>query len=423
MCASSEWMAGKVLALILLGLVAWQVAAGEDEDLLDDGGLVFDGDTIDSPPTGILDGLKTTLDHRHERVPGDISREQTSLRFEYENAFSEGWFMRLDTRYRYFWRQDELARQRGERYGRTKWQRAWVQYSRGSCAYKAGRQTLIWSDVEGTFVNDVITPFDYTEQLLTDYGNVRLAQDMVVTDCFVGNHKLQWFITPQAETSVYQHERLIVTLQPGTPPIDMGVDADEEWGFRYQWRGEGYDVSLMYARLYPNDPQLVLREGRPVARITPFDMLGVGASLAIGRVLLKAEAAWKNDQTIALTDDESNRVDVALGIEYTTTGNHFFNAGLQVTHFDSAQVDPRDVQLMTVGWRKSWLNDVVTMSLLGNCASSPRFASVTVLAEYQWTDYWNVSLALGLADVDEQTLFTSVLPYEKSATLGVKYEF
>ncbi|MFT5603993.1 MAG: hypothetical protein ACI9G5_000946 [Paracoccaceae bacterium] len=42
------------------------------------------------------------------------------------------------------------------------------QNSKNSCTTTVGRKTLIWGTVEGTFVTDIVTPFDYTEQLLTD---------------------------------------------------------------------------------------------------------------------------------------------------------------------------------------------------------------------------------------------------------------
>lgn len=413
----------KTLPLLLCVAMSTAVQADDTDDLLSSGELTFDSGDIEDQSPGLLDGFKTTLDHRHERVPADISREQSSVRIEYENAPAEGWFIRLDTRYRYFWRNDDLAEQRGERYGRNKWQRAWIQYSRGSCAYKVGRQRLIWGEVEGTFVNDVITPFDYTEQLLTDYGNVRLAQDMLVADCFMDNSQLQLFVTPEAKTTIFQHERLLLEVVPGQLSIDMTVDADEEWGMRYKWLGEGFDISLMYAKLYGNDPQVILNRGFVGAEIAHFDMYGAGASMAMGRLLLKAEIAYKDSQPVAFSTMLANRLDVAVGFEYTTRDNHFFNAGVWATHFDNRYSDPQDIQVLTVGWQKTYFNDDLAMSLLGNWASSPRFGSVTVLGEYQWTDYWNVSLALGVADVDDDIPFSSVLPRKKSATLGVKYEF
>ena len=63
------------------------------------------------------------------------------------------------------------------------------------------------------------------------------------------------------------------------------------------------------------------------------------------------------------------------------------------------------------------------MSLLGNWSSEPRFAALTVLAEYQWNDYWNTALALSVADLDELEMDIPIIPAEEAATVSIKYEF
>ena len=64
---------------------------------------------------------------------------------------------------------------------------------------------------------------------------------MLVSECFAGRGQLQVFYTPEAETDLYQHHPLQVTLAPGLPPVLLEADADEEWGMRFQWQGSGYD--------------------------------------------------------------------------------------------------------------------------------------------------------------------------------------
>lgn len=272
---------------------------------------------------------------------------------------------------------------------------------------------------------------------------------MLVGECFFSGSQLQAFYTPEARTDIFQHHRLTFEIASGYPPADLSVDA--EWGLRYKWHGSRVDVSVMYTRLYDNTPTPVyfgptLNQGNanipltallgpalvaltPVpgfgirAELAEFDMAGLATSIALGRLLLKAEVAHRDQQLIAISGESTERFDAALGIEYTNSGNHLFNVGIWGTHVNNEAAPEQNIQAVTLGWRKTYLNDDLVMSLLGNWASSPRFSSFTVLAEYQWNDYWNTSLALSFADLSEVDIAIPIVPAEEAATLSIQYEF
>ncbi|WP_372810325.1 hypothetical protein [Litorivivens sp.] len=436
---------------VLLTLLLMGTPSANAEDFLGSDDFAFDSSAIEVSEPHWTDGFKTALEHAHTQIPGDPNRSQSSVQLIYEGNLAEGWYLKLDTRYRYFWEDDDLAERRGGAYGKNKWQRAWLQYSKGSCTATAGRQTLIWGAVEGTFVTDIVTPFDYTEQLLTDYGNVRLPQDMLVAECFLPAGQLQAFYTPEARTDVYQHHRLVFDVAPGFPPVDLSVEPDEEWGLRYKLHGSRVDWSFMYARLYDNTPTpvyfgpdfsgnnsanpitallipaFVAINGMPDFGIRPelarFDLVGMATSIALGRLLLKAEVAHRDNQLLPISGATSERIDAAVGFEYTTSGNHLFNAGVWGMHLSNDAAEDDDIQVVSVGWRKTYLNDDLVMSLLGNWASSPRFGMVTVLAEYRWNDFWKTSLALSVADLSELDTPLPIIPAEESATVSITYEF
>ncbi|MEX1665269.1 DUF1302 family protein [Zhongshania arctica] len=413
-------LAGMGLAILLLP----HSVSAQTGDLLGGDDFLFNSSEIDSVESHWSDGLKTTLEHSHTETTEATREQRSHLRLEFETGFAGGWFIRLDTRYRYFWSEDRLAENRGN-YGKNEWQNAWLQYSHNSCAAKVGRQTLIWGTVEGTFVTDIITPFDYTEQLLTDFGNVREPQDMLVGDCFFGADQVQVFFTPEAKTDVLQHEPLALSLAPGAPPISLDVDAGQEWGLRYKWSREGYDISAMYARLFSNTPTLVMAQGAqlPTAELSEFDMYGLGVSIARGRLLIKGEAAFKTEQLVSLSNETTDQIDVALGFEYTTQDNHAVSAGLWSRYQDNDVVEHQQIGGATLSWRKPYLNDNLIMSLLGNWASEPRFLSLTIFAEYQWDDYWSSSLALGTASLSKAAQTIPFLTTDDYVTAGIKYEF
>lgn len=402
-----------------------QISKAETNDLLLSDDFNFDDSSLSSTEssTSWYDPFKTTLEHSQTQIPGAIQRQQSSVRLEFESAFSKGWYAKLDTRYRYFWHEDDLAAREQGAYGKNKWQQAWLQYSQDACVSKLGRQTLIWGEVEGTFAVDIITPFDYTEQLLTDYSNIRLAQDLLLGECFFENSQAQLFIIPEAKTDLYQHSRLYVPIVPNLPPIELTAAPHTEWGGRYKWLGEGFDVSLMYAKLYGNTPTLIISHSIPNVDISRFDLLGISSSIAYGRLLVKIDGSVRNKQLISQTDSTTDQADLAIGFEYTTSDNHALNGGIWATHYQDEKVAQQNTQVLTLGWSKTYLNDDLTMSLLGNWSSSPRFSSANLLGEYQWDDYWNFSLALGLSDTSKEAENLLIIPAKKSITVGVKFEY
>ena len=395
------------------------------EDFLGGGDFDFDSSEIETREPHWTDGFKTTLAHNHTQIPGAIHREQSSLRIEFEQNLTEGWYLQLDSRYRYFWGEDDFAEARrdGEAYDEVKWQRASIQYSQSACTATVGRQSLIWGSVEGTFVTDIVTPFDYTEQLLTDYGTVRLAQDMLVGECFAGRGQLQVFYTPEAETDLYQHHPLRVVLHPDVPPATLEAEAGEEWGMRFKWQGTGYDLSLMAARLYDNTPTPVFNSAGAQAELAQFNLIGLASSIAMGRLLVKSELAYRNRQITPATGEFGARYDAAVGLEFTTYNNHMLNAGIWLARFEDQNAEAQEFEVVTVGWRKTYLNDDLAMSLLGNHSSQPEFSMLTVLAEYQWNDYLSTDLAFSIADLDKLNTPLPIAPAEESVTVGIKYEF
>ena len=198
---------------------------------------------------------------------------------------------------------------------------------------------------------------------------------------------------------------------------------------RYKWGGDGYDIRVMYARLFDNSPTLITKQSSmpPGLQIKPalahFDLIGIAGDIAVGRLLLKGEVSYRSEQLIPFSNETTERYDAAVGFEYTTSSNHVFNAGLWGIHFNKDAVDVNDRQVLSLGWRKTYLNDNLAMSLLGNWASHPRFATITVLADYRWNDYWSSSFAITAADINEIGEGNPIVVAEESLTMSIKYEF
>lgn len=385
----------------------------EDEFSMDEIDGLGDADVTSS----WWDGFVTSLEHSQTHIEEGRQYQRSNGRLQYDYAVAEGWFISLDYKHSYYWQDDAQAQQQDEVYNRGRWQQAWVQYSKGSCAYKVGKQTLLWGNVEGTFAVDVVTPFDYTEQLLTDYNSVRLAQNMIVSDCFLPQVQTQLFYIPEARLDLRSHR-----AQP------FNSDSEEEFGGLIKFNWEGGDVSFMAARLYGNQPVPVFGEFNiPGWENQMFDFFGISSSVAFSRLLLKTDLGLKKDQIVEWTGEEHDVLEFAAGFEYTTATNHSLNGGFWVIKdLEEDHSDPESRSqspLYTFGWSKSYWNDDLSMSLLGNITTDPELYSFTVLAQYQFDDYWQFSAALGLSELKDDLAAGLPVPPDESITLQAKYQF
>ena len=394
------------------------------EDLLSDDDFSFDAEQNAPSPSVWPEGLELTAEHLYSQGHKSTS-QRSSVGVEYETTPWKGGFIRFENSYRYYWRGDVLARRGASEhpYGRNKLSELWLQQSNQDCYIKAGRQTLFWGAVEGTFAVDQVTPFDYTESLFTDYSNIRRPQDMILGACFYGQTKWQAFVTPRATLSRISHR--------DTFAFDEIEDAmNEELGASFQQSFEGLDLTLFYARLYANTPVTVLTNSFPpqaTLDVARYDLVGLSVVKAIGRLLLEMDLGYKRDQIIAISGELEDQLEVAAGFEYTTSGNHQLNAGIWTYKLDTVQLAQPStpstdrVEQFTAGWSKTYDNDDLTMSLLGSWLAKHQQSRLTVHGRYQVDDYWQYSAALSYTEIGD-LIRSNLVTNGWEASMGIKID-
>ena len=353
-------------------------------------------------------GTSASLQHDVTQASSKDNINRSKIQLEYESSMSDGFYLLVKGNYRYFNQQDSLAKTRGKSYGESKLQQLWLQYSTQQCAYTLGRQTLIWGEVDGAFVVDVLTPFDLTEQLFTDYADLRKGEDMLVMDCFYPNQQGQLFYTPNAKIHTFSHKQ-------------SQLDTGPEWGGRFKYSLANLDVSLMLAHLYWNAPFFNVNEFEWQAQ--SYRLAALGASKAVGRLLLKLDMAHKTNQIDLGSLQYSDTWSMAMGVEYTTGDNQNFNLGLWQQEA-MGQVSALDVPLqLTLGWSRNVLHDDLSLSLLANVSQQPQYENVTMLATYKLNDVYSFSTALSLAHISEDNSAITPPLASETVSFSVKVEF
>ena len=365
-------------------------------------------------PSPWWQGVKTTLQQDITKAQGSDGVERSKIQLDYEGSLYSGLYFQMQTHYRYFSHRDVQAIDKGKTYGRSKVQQFWLQYSHDQCAYTLGRQTLAWGEVDGTFAVDVLTPFDFTEQLFTDYNDLRVAQDMLLVDCYLTLKQIQFFYIPKPKTNVISHS---------STNISVSESGWEEFGMRLKVAYPGFDVSFMLAQLYWNMPAYIPSMNRESFQFESqkFDLAGLSASFAKGRLLYKGDLAYKSNQVDGSSAEKNSTVELALGIEYSTLDNQKINSGYwQVESLGSEENDRPGI--FTLGWSQQYFHDDLSMSLLGNISQQPEYQNVTLLGVYKISDVYTFSCALSLANINEEDKVLVTGLADKAVSFSFKVE-
>ncbi len=352
--------------------------------------------------------LKTTFQQGSTQAQGVENNNRSKLQLDYESSVSDDVYIKLEASHRYFYQDDVQAKNKGRAYGDSKLQQAWLQVSHQQCAYTAGRKPLVWGEVDGTFVVDVLTPLDLTEQLFTDYADLRQGDDIFLMDCYWGSQQSQIFYTPVANIHRLSHSQ---------PHVKTG----QEWGGRYKFSENNLDISFMLAQLYWNAPALNTTNFKLYTQ--QYNLAALGVSKALGRLLIQFDGAYKSNQIDLVSSQQSDTVSWAIGGEYTSSDNQRFNLGLWQSNATGKKSSlDRDLQI-TLGWSRNALNDDLSLSLLSNVSQNPQIETINLLAVYKVNDVCTVSSALGVAHMEgKNSLLTPALANE-SFSASIKFEF
>ena len=216
----------------------------------------------------------------------------------------------------------------------------YLDLSRGDWDLRLGRQNIIWGEVVGAFVADVVSAKDLREFILPDFDVVRIPQWAARAEYFKGDYhaELIWIPVPSYDRIGY----------PGAdfysfPPVPPGVNSVIEGEQKPSWslgntnagaRGSvlkgGWDVSVFYYRSV--DAEQAFQRTSIIPGPTPTYVLqpthfriwqsGGTASKDLGFLTVKGEATYTNGRMFSSLDPTNptglvaqNTVDYALGAD------------------------------------------------------------------------------------------------------------
>lgn len=220
----------------------------------------------------------------------------------------------------------------------------------GSWEMRLGKQHVVWGEMVGVFVADVVSPRDLRDFLSTDLENVRRTTWAARFEKFSGDwhSELLWVPVQTYDRIGKPGADFYPYPAPVTPGYAYGIDPEQKpkadfanggFGARTGFLKNGWDVSAFY---YASRDVAQTFERRVVAGTSPATIYTpvhdrirqVGGTVAkdVGGLVFKGEAVATSGRRFVLTrldDDDgllrSPSLDLILGVDYAPAADWRLN--------------------------------------------------------------------------------------------------
>jgi len=216
----------------------------------------------------------------------------------------------------------------------------YLDLSKGDWDLRLGRQNIIWGEVIGAFVADVVSAKDFREFILPDFDVVRIPQWAARAEYFKGDYhaELIWIPVPTYDRIGYPGAEFYphLPVPPGANSVVLGEQkpawtlGNTNYGARGSVLKGGWDVSVFYYR--SEDVEQSFQRTMIIPGPTPTYVLepthfriwqsGGTASKDLGFLTVKGEATYTSGRMFASLDPTNptglvsqNIVDYALSTD------------------------------------------------------------------------------------------------------------
>jgi hypothetical protein len=226
---------------------------------------------------------------------------------------------------------------------------AYADFSAGDWDFRLGRQHIVWGEMVGLFVADVVSARDMRQWVLPDFDMIRIPQWAARAEYFSGDfHAEGVWIPYMSYDDIGKPGAEFYPFKPPAIPGYQTIIAKEKqptgldeggYGARFSWIKGGWDVSGFYYTA--NDPAAAFSRQIAPGAITyqpihqRIHQLGATLGKDLGPTVLKAEAVYTRDRLFSTFDPldadglvKQNFLDYIVGLEWSFPQETRFNVQL-----------------------------------------------------------------------------------------------
>lgn len=199
---------------------------------------------------------------------------------------------------------------------------------------KIGRQVVIWGKSDSIRITDVINPLDNREPGMVDIEDLRLSETMTKLDYYFGDYSLSAMIIHEPRLEIESAFGSDYRPRDGfgeTPYGPVAPDAiypdlyqqgweieNTQFALALDGRYEGWDLSWYAANVLSDRFSMMTEDDGTVLRtFEKIYMVGMATNIVSGAWLYKAEAAYIMDIDYRSVEDNKDRLDALLGVDYS----------------------------------------------------------------------------------------------------------
>lgn len=177
----------------------------------------------------------------------------------------------------------------------------YVDFGGGSWAHRVGRQHIVWGEMVGLFLADVVSARDTREFYLQNFEAMRIPQWAWNTQYFAGDSTLELLYIPVPSVDNIGEpgaDFYPFPVPPETPVRDERPDRDLDtynWGVRGSTLLRGWSLSAYYYDSVSVAPTLVSEPSGLTLRYDPIEQIGATFSKDFGGFVFKGEAVYASD--------------------------------------------------------------------------------------------------------------------------------
>lgn len=262
----------------------------------------------------------------------------------------------------------------------------YVDVGAGDLDFRVGRQQIIWGEVVGLFVADVVSAKDLRETIVMDFDLLRIPQWAARAEYFKNEIHLEAIFIPFPSVNKIGKPGSDFFPYPPPPPPGYGYVINNEvkpeengskrnYGVRGSFLRAGWDVAAFGYRSVDASPTFyrqVVQSPRPAFIYTPrhtmITQYGTTVSKDFENFLFKAEGVYtvgQNFNVTRLSDSDGvvgqNYFDYIFSLEFPLANEARFNAQVFQRIFKNHDADilPRRVESgVTLFWSGKWTSRV-----------------------------------------------------------------
>jgi hypothetical protein len=186
----------------------------------------------------------------------------------------------------------------------------YLDFGGGRWAHRVGRQHIVWGEMVGLFLADVVSARDTREFFLQEFEAMRIPQWAWNTQYFAGDSTLEFVYIPVPSVDVVGEpgaDFYPFPVPAGTPVRNDRPERDLDnynWGVRASTLKSGWSLSAYYYDSISVAPTLVMEPDGLTLQYDPVEQFGGTFSKDFGGFVFKGEAVYARSRRFQSLDPE-----------------------------------------------------------------------------------------------------------------------